>query len=104
MDESTRRRNKQLTYNEVNNVQPRSTERRIDEKLLYIAEDEAAEFLAVAEPNAPYSTAEKSTKGKGKKTGAAKLKDLEKEMMEAAKNLEFEKAAHLRDMIMQFKK
>ncbi|NLD99486.1 MAG: excinuclease ABC subunit UvrB [Fibrobacter sp.] len=103
MDESNRRRNKQLAYNEEHGIQPRSVERKIDDAILYISDEEPTEQLNAAEPKASYSTTTKSPRTKGKKVGTPKISDLEKEMMLAAKNLDFEKAARLRDQIAQLR-
>ncbi|HEX2959427.1 MAG TPA: UvrB/UvrC motif-containing protein, partial [Chitinispirillaceae bacterium] len=67
---------------------------------------EPEELLMAAETAAVYG---KGRKGKqksrpGKKTETdVSIAELEKEMMTAAKNLEFEKAARLRDMISRMK-
>ena len=79
------RREKQMAYNEKNGITPRSVIRPVQESLRVKKEDEE-DNLAVAE--------EVSSKD------AKKLaKQLEKEMIEAVKKLEFEKAALLRDQI-----
>lgn len=99
MDESVRRRTKQLQYNQEHNIVPQSVKRKIDEKLTFYTETEPAEVLTAAEPASTYSSKKRSRKGKSKSTGTTDIKQLEKEMLEAAKNLDFEKAARIRDMI-----
>jgi excinuclease ABC subunit B len=106
IDESTRRRNKQLQYNEEHGTQPRSVQRKIDDSISRYEQTAPEELLMAAEPAAEYG---KRRKGK-QKSGSSKktetnvsIAELEKEMMTAAKNLEFEKAARLRDTISRMK-
>jgi excinuclease ABC subunit B len=106
IDESTRRRKKQIAYNEEHGTQPRSVQRKIDESISRYQEDAPAELLMAAEPSSTYGS---PGKGKPKSSSAKKsdskisIAELEKEMITAAKNLEFEKAARLRDMITKLK-
>ncbi|NLW30414.1 MAG: excinuclease ABC subunit UvrB [Fibrobacter sp.] len=95
IDESSRRRNKQLEYNKQHGIIPQSVKRSIDEQIIY-RNVESEPVLAAAEPRTAYGGSRKTGR---KKSGKSNLKDLEKEMLEAAKNLEFEKAARLRDEI-----
>ncbi len=98
LEESGRRRTKQLAYNEEHGIVPRSAERRIDEKLtFYDSEPEPA--LKAAEPTRGYAR-----KTASKKAGKTRIDKLEKEMAEAARNLDFEKAALLRDQIAEMKR
>ena len=79
------RREKQIAYNQEHGITPRSVIRPVQESLR-VKKEEGEEDLAVAE--------DVSSKD------AKKLaKQLEKEMIEAVKKLEFEKAALLRDQI-----
>ena len=79
------RRDKQIAYNQEHGITPRSVIRPVQESLR-VKKDEEEDDLAVAE--------DVSSKD------AKKLaKQLEKEMIEAVKKLEFEKAALLRDQI-----
>lgn len=79
------RRDKQIAYNEEHGITPRSVIRPVQESLR-VKKEEEEDNLAVAE--------DVSSKD------AKKLaKQLEKEMIEAVKKLEFEKAALLRDQI-----
>src|SRR5437879_415376 len=95
--ETERRRNKQLAYNEKMGITPVGVRKRIKDLIdgMYDA-DEGRKQLRVAQTKARYeSMAEKDME--------KELKRLEKEMIEAAKNLEFEKAAELRDKLFQIK-
>ena len=79
------RREKQIAYNKEHGITPKSVIRPVQESLR-VKKDESEDDLAVAE--------EVSSKD------AKKLaKELEKEMIEAVRKLEFEKAALLRDQI-----
>ncbi|MBN1308278.1 MAG: excinuclease ABC subunit UvrB [Chitinispirillaceae bacterium] len=96
MEESSRRRTKQLAYNKTHGIIPQSVVRPITEGILTAQESPVS---GTAEPGASYG---KRRKGVSKKKGPvprAPLEQLEKEMREAAARLEFEKAARIRDMI-----
>nr|WP_091351523.1 excinuclease ABC subunit UvrB [Anaerobranca gottschalkii] len=92
INETNRRREMQIAYNKKHNIQPKSVSKDIHAVI---------EATKVAEEGAKYVT----DKGKkmGKKEKELLLAKLEKEMKEAAKALEFEKAAYLRDMIIELK-
>ncbi|NLG19512.1 MAG: excinuclease ABC subunit UvrB [Fibrobacter sp.] len=102
LDETTRRRDKQLEYNKVNGIQPKSVQKRIDEQLTYRTDSEEPDLLYAAEKKNTYYRNRK--KGKQSDSGKTDIKELEKEMMEAAKNLDFEKAARLRDTISRLRR
>jgi len=99
MDESSRRRNKQLAYNKKHGIIPTTVIRKIGEPLVAYEREETAGYLVTAEPATAYNSDQEPGAGKGKKEAAHSIKQLEKEMKKAAKNLEFEKAARLRDKI-----
>lgn len=83
LDESNYRRNKQETFNKKHNITPKSTKRDIEEELKISSNDEKPKL-----------------KGKIPKSERDKIiKDLTKQMHTAAKALEFEEAARLRDEI-----
>tara|TARA_A100001015_G_scaffold127731_1_gene141580 strand:+ start:3468 stop:5444 length:1977 start_codon:yes stop_codon:yes gene_type:complete len=85
------RREKQLTYNRENNITPKAIQKEIQESLktIYATADETVEQV-VAEEGIEYSINET-------------ILQLEKEMLEAAQKLEFERAAALRDKLKQLK-
>ncbi|MDY3880200.1 MAG: excinuclease ABC subunit UvrB [Desulfovibrio piger] len=96
MDETERRRAKQTAYNTEHGITPRSTRKSLESPL-----------------DALYVDTSSSSRGKGKRRAsrqddavpltaedtAALVQRLEKEMREAARELEFERAAALRDRI-----
>lgn len=98
MDETARRRARQTAYNEERGITPRSTRKSLESPLdtLYV-EDAAAHGRGRGrgkeksrDPEAMPLTAEDT---------AALVARLEKEMRQAARDLEFEQAAQLRDRI-----
>ena len=102
LEESERRRGKQLEYNKLHGITPRSAERRIDAALSPY-ESAPAELPETAEPRRAYGKKAAGKKSPTEKPGNSRLIKLEAEMIEAAKNLDFERAAQLRDTIAQLK-
>lgn len=88
IDETNRRRKIQQTFNETYGVEPVSIRKDIRDNIS-MKED-------VVEEEKDYTKLTKKDKDKT-------LKKLEKDMQEAAKNLDFEKAAELRDLIFELK-
>jgi excinuclease ABC subunit B len=99
IDETNRRRKKQQDYNEANGIIPVSivkTVRDITERL-------SSGVHAVAEESATYSP-ERKAHGNLPKTELQRIiAEMEKQMKQAAKDLEFETAAALRDQIYELK-
>ena len=100
VSETNRRREIQKAYNGEHGIIPKTVKKEIRD-VFDIAED------AAKDSGAGKDVAGKLTSGeKTKVTGKEKEKliaNLEKEMLRAAKNLEFETAAKLRDMIISLK-
>jgi excinuclease ABC subunit B len=91
MDETERRRKKQMAFNEANGITPRGVVKRIKDIIDGVYDAEAGKKeLQAAQTFANYHAM-------NEKQVVKELKRLEKEMHDAAKNLEFEKAAKLRD-------
>ncbi|MFH0953646.1 MAG: excinuclease ABC subunit UvrB [Verrucomicrobiota bacterium] len=84
------RREKQEAYNREHGITPKTIEKRIQESLAEEHEAEKIEELAVRETGIEYNVHKV-------------LADLEREMLEAAEALEFERAAILRDQIFELK-
>jgi excinuclease ABC subunit B len=97
IDETTRRRNRQLAWNEKMGITPIGVQKRIKDLIdgMYDA-DEGKKQLKAAQTKAKYESMPE-------KDMERELKRLEREMQDAAKNLEFEKAAALRDRLYQIK-
>jgi excinuclease ABC subunit B len=97
MEETERRRVKQLAFNQEQGITPRGVVKRIKDIIdgVYNADDARAELKA-AQERAKYDDMPE-------KDLAKEIKRLEKQMLDAAKNLEFEKAARLRDQLAHLK-
>jgi excinuclease ABC subunit B len=94
IDETYRRRRAQMEYNERHGIEPRGIEKAI--------RDISNRVKAVAEAAAEYSA--NGVTQMPKDEIARLIKDLEVQMKQAAKDLEFEKAAMLRDQIVELKR
>ena len=92
LDETARRREKQLQYNAENGITPQTIIKGLDNLLGALAAHVAPEGQ---EPTADELLRELDPKRLKKEIGA-----LEREMREAAKELEFERAAGLRDRVL----
>ncbi len=89
MDETNRRRAKQVAWNEANGITPQTIRRQINDIIRSVAERD-------------YVTVDLGQDAPAQLTGMdlhAYIGQLEKRMREAAANLEFEEAARLRDEI-----
>ncbi len=96
IDETNRRRKKQLQYNEEHDITP---------KTIYKTVEEILKTTSVADSHSRYKTKKQIRQFDyvDRLTGLQLIAQLETEMKKAAKNLEFEKAAKLRDEIKQLK-
>lgn len=93
IDETERRRAKQTAFNLANGITPRSVVKRIKDIIDGVYNEEAATAARLEMKR------QKILNEYDEKSLAKELKRLEKEMIDAAKNLEFEKAAQLRDQL-----
>ena len=89
IDETTRRRERQQEYNRKHGIVPKTIVKKVQDRIV------AAE-QAVAEEPGEYRARPKDA--------VRYVKNLEKRMKQAAKELDFEKAAQLRDEIFRWKK
>src|SRR5712672_230758 len=94
ISETNRRREKQLAYNQENNITPESIVKSVDMELARIVE---ADYVTIPIDEAALDTATASVKSEQQL--AELLKQLKGQMREAAKKFEVEKAAQLRDRI-----
>jgi len=93
IDETERRRGKQIAHNEAHGITPRSVTKQIKEMIDGVVSDKTAkEDLKRAEVAAEVEALSEKDLGK-------RIKLLERQMLEHAKNLEFEKAARVRDQL-----
>src|SRR5512134_2788327 len=95
IDETTRRRAKQVKYNEENGVVPVSIHKAIHD----LTEEMAGK--SVGESKGEYRV--KGAGGMPRNELRKIISEMEKQMKEAAKNLEFERAAALRDEMYELK-
>ncbi|BCB26899.1 UvrABC system protein B [Sulfurimicrobium lacus] len=97
MDETERRRTKQVAYNVEHGITPKGVTKRIKDIIDGVFDIETAQKeLKVAQEMAHYEHLDD-------KKLAKEIKQLEKEMLACAKNLEFERAAQLRDKLNEIK-
>ena len=93
IDETDRRRIKQVAYNVAHNITPQGVQKRIKDIIEGMYEPDVARTqLKAAQEQAKYLAM-------SEKDVSRELKRLEKEMLQAARNLEFEKATELRDQL-----
>ena len=97
MDETERRRNKQIAFNTENNITPMGIKKQIRDLIdgVYKIDDARQELMAAQEQAKYEAMSEKQV--------AKEIKRLEKLMMDHSKNLEFEKAAQVRDQLQLLK-
>ena len=93
IDETQRRRDRQIAHNEANGITPRSIQKRVKELIDGVyGGDKSGDRTQLLEPNSSAEALSEKDLGK-------RIKQLEKQMLEHARNLEFEKAAGLRDQL-----
>ena len=92
MDETERRREIQQAYNKEHGIVPQTIKKPIKPLI---------ETTLVAETMAAYDAGEKPKKKLSKKDKENLVKTLLKEMQQASRAMEFERAAELRDMILE---
>ncbi|MHB8493547.1 MAG: excinuclease ABC subunit UvrB [Casimicrobiaceae bacterium] len=91
--ETERRRAKQVAWNAKMGITPKGIEKRIRDMIDGVYDiDEARKDLKAAQEKAHYA-------GMAEKDLERELRQVEKQMHEAARNLEFERAAELRDRL-----
>src|SRR5262245_37926781 len=98
LEETERRRAKQLAFNEAHRITPRGVTKRIKDIIdgVYDADGARAELKA-AEEVARYEAMTEKEIGR-------EVKRLEKQMLDHARNLEFEQAAKVRDQLADLKR
>ncbi|MFN4265137.1 MAG: excinuclease ABC subunit UvrB [Aquabacterium sp.] len=94
--ETERRRTKQIAHNEALGITPRTVNKKVKELIDGVMSNAAKDDLKAAQALAE-SVAGASDMSE--KDLSRRMKQLEKEMLEAARSLEFEKAARLRDQL-----
>ena len=95
IDETNRRREIQQDYNRKHNIIPESIQKEITRTFDFDNEPAASTFKKVSETVEDYTSMDELEKA---------ITSMESEMLAAAKELEFERAARLRDQIKELKK
>ena len=98
IDETDRRREIQEQYNIENKITPRSIFKEVKDITDRVKELTVADEDGVSEGEASYDLS-----GLSRKARKGLISDLEKQMLQASKQLKFEKAAHLRDRIKELR-
>jgi excinuclease ABC subunit B len=95
MEETERRRQKQQAFNAQHNITPQTIQKAVAD----VMETAAVEHNSTREEASQYQQGELQYTGLSRQELSKKIKELEKQMYESAKNLEFEAAAQLRDQV-----
>ena len=98
MDETSRRRARQLAFNQANGIVPQGVVKAVRELI-----DGAVSAKTVAERRATESLVVEGLEELSEKALSKEIARLEKQMHEHARNLEFEQAARARDALAQLK-
>ncbi len=100
MDETARRRVKQMAFNEAHGIVPKSIVKQVRDLIDGVYSTKASEEFERAEKVALQKA---QVEEMSERDISKEIKRLEKEMMEAARNLEFEAAARARDQLTMLK-
>jgi len=107
IDETTRRREIQHQYNLDNNITPETIKRGPQRSIIDDLKRNSNKLQSIVDGQSEYKDLEEVIDEKGKvltfKEIVATRQDLEKQMKTAAKELEFEKAAKLRDKVLRYR-
>jgi excinuclease ABC subunit B len=96
--ETDRRRNRQIAFNAKHGITPKGIIKRVRDMIEGVYDNQQVELqLKAAQEQARYETL-------SEKQLAREIKQLEKQMHEHARNLEFEKAAQTRDQLAKLKR
>ena len=93
IDETERRRAKQMEFNAANGIVPKGVTKRVKDIIDGVYDSDAAQAARLERKH------DMVLEDMDEKALAKELKRIEKAMLDAAKNLEFEKAATLRDQL-----
>ena len=96
MDETQRRRNKQIAHNMAHGITPKSIVKKVRDLIDGVYSEKAGKEMARLENDAMQRA---QVEDMSEKDVSREIKRLEKLMMEHARNLEFEKAARVRDQL-----
>ncbi|QKY69919.1 excinuclease ABC subunit UvrB [Lentibacillus sp. CBA3610] len=94
IDETNRRREKQMAHNEKYNITPTTIRKDVRDVI---------QATVAAEEADDYESKKTDVAGMSKTEKNKVIENMEKEMKEAAKSLDFERAAELRDIVLELK-
>lgn len=94
IDETERRRKIQIAFNKKHGITPQTVRKKVQDSI---------EATKVAETKSPYLAGDKKVSKLNKKEKQQLIEKLEAEMKQAAKQLQFERAAELRDALLELK-
>ncbi len=100
MDETLRRREKQIAYNAAHGITPRTIIKQVKDLIDGVYSEKSGQEAERLEQAALQKA---KVEDMSEKDIAKAIKQLEKQMMEHARNLEFEKAARVRDQLTMLK-
>jgi excinuclease ABC subunit B len=103
MEESDRRRKKQVAYNTAHGITPKTIYKTAEEVIASTAVADVRKKEVVARSWAPIVTPER-VRGMSPADRLVLLEELKEQMSNAARDLEFERAAELRDEIKTLEK
>jgi excinuclease ABC subunit B len=95
--ETDRRRAKQVAFNESHGITPKGVTKKVKDLIDGVYDQDEIALAHAAEERSRYETM-------SEKDAAREIKRLEKQMLEHARNLEFEKAAEVRDRLQGLKR
>jgi excinuclease ABC subunit B len=99
IDETERRRAKQIAFNEANGITPVGVQKKIKELIDGVYSNAAQKAMLEGAQNLEEAAAVAKVESMSEKQISKEIKRLEKLMVDHAKNLEFEKAAQVRDQL-----
>ncbi|WP_227496393.1 excinuclease ABC subunit UvrB [Massilia litorea] len=99
IDETERRRAKQIAFNEANGITPVGVQKKIKELIDGVYSNAAQKAMAEGALGLEEAAQVAKVEAMSEKQISKEIKRLEKLMVDHAKNLEFEKAAQMRDQL-----
>ncbi|MEH3086543.1 MAG: excinuclease ABC subunit UvrB [Xylophilus ampelinus] len=103
IDETDRRRARQIAFNEAHGIVPRSVVKQVRELIDGVYADQGESAGAGRKGSQRDPAVQQDAALMSEKDAAREIKRIEREMLEHARNLEFEKAARLRDQLARLK-
>ena len=99
IDETRRRRDKQMAYNQAHGITPRGIVKKVRDLIDGVYSEKSDRQAQQAQQARERAAARREVEEMSEKDLAREIKRLEKQMLEHARNLEFEQAAQARDQL-----